>query len=161
LDERSWGWSRNSSLLRSLSSLKGGSVTLLDYWFPCAESNSEGDDGAFCPRGEWNLKQPLEGGSDSRCVLIIEHRCLANCLVVPSLPASVVVSSCQSSFHTFQRLGHCCSQVVSIWVIQNLSCPLLVVGGGARCQLCLIGLLVLDRVAKFWVGWDMRCMGAI
>ena len=85
LEERSGSGSGNSSAPRSLSSLKGGSVTLLDYWFPCAKPNSECADVALCPGGKWNLKQPLKSGIYSGCMLVVEQCCLVNCLVVPSL----------------------------------------------------------------------------
>lgn len=77
---------------RDLSSLKGGSVTLLNYRFPSAEPNSEVVDVALYSRGEWSLEQPLEGGIDSGCVLLIELRCLTDCLVILTLPSSSIVS---------------------------------------------------------------------
>ena len=66
LEERRWSGSRYSSALRPLSSLKGCSV-------PCAKPNSEGADVALCPRGKWDLKQPLEGWIDSGCMLVVNN----------------------------------------------------------------------------------------
>jgi hypothetical protein len=39
---RNYNQSRVCTFHNTLSSLKGGSVTLLDYWFPCAKLYSEG-----------------------------------------------------------------------------------------------------------------------
>jgi hypothetical protein len=80
--------------LRSEFSIQsqGGSITLLDHWFPCVKPYPEGADVALNPWGEWIFEEPLEGGSDSGFMLVVKRRCLANCLVVPSLLPSVVVS---------------------------------------------------------------------
>jgi hypothetical protein len=65
VDGRNKVGSWNSSALTSLSSLTGGSVTLLDYWFQCVKPYLEGADVVLYPCGEWILEQPLEGRSDS------------------------------------------------------------------------------------------------
>ena len=77
---------------QSLSSLEGCGVTLFDYGFPCAEPDSEIADVALCPCDEGGYEQPLEIRVNSGCVLLVEHRCLVDCLVVLCLPPGVVVS---------------------------------------------------------------------
>ena len=147
LEERSGSGSGNSSAPRSLSSLKGGSVTLLDYWFPCAKPNSECADVALCPGGKWNLKQPLKSGIYSGCMLVVEQCCLVNCLVVPSLPPSVVVSPMPILVPHFPEVEPLLQPGGDHIGHPNLSCSLFVVDGGARCQMCLIGLLVIQNIS--------------
>ena len=146
LGERSWSGSHSSSALRFLSSLKGGSVTLLDYWFPCAKPNSEVADVALRPRGKWYLKKPLKGGINSGCVLVVEQRCLVNCLIIPSLPPSVVVSPMPILIPHFPEVEPLLQPGSYHIGHPNLSCSLFVVDGGARCQMCLIGLLVIRNI---------------